>query len=205
LPGSIIKSINNQCVLDSEIISEKLYVFDILSYQGENLKKHACKDRLLILNQLTFGKAIEVVKTAYTKADKQKLYDDLIKNNAEGIVFKLKNSPYTTGRPSSGGAQLKHKFYHTATFIVYNTTKNKRSVGLSLLEGEAKDNVKIFMGKCTIPPNHDVPNVNELIEVRYLYCHKGGAVYQPTYLGKRMDSDLSDATMKQIVYKAEGE
>lgn len=30
---------------------------------------------------------------------------------------------------------------------------------------------------------------------------KGGAVFQPVYLGKRNDADMTDATMKQIIYK----
>ena len=61
------------------------------------------------------------------------------------------------------------------------------------------------MGKVTIPPNYDVPAIGDLVEVRYLYAYRGGAVYQPTYLGKRNDSDLTDATMKQIIYKADEE
>ena len=59
------------------------------------------------------------------------------------------------------------------------------------------------MGKVTIPPNKDIPNVGDLVEVRYLYAYKGGAVYQPTYIWKREDSDLTDATISQIIYKAE--
>jgi bifunctional non-homologous end joining protein LigD len=61
------------------------------------------------------------------------------------------------------------------------------------------------MGKVTIPPNHEIPSEGELVEVLYLYAYKGGAVFQPVYKGKRPDSDLSDATIKQIVYKAEVE
>lgn len=192
------------CTIDGEIIGEKLYAFDLLSFEGENLRGRSCEDRFRMLNQLHFGKAVEVVKTAYTKADKQKMYDDLVKNNAEGIVFKLKSSPYTAGRPASGGSHLKYKFYKTATFIVSNITKGKRSVGIALVEME-KDKPQRQMGKVTIPPNHEVPKTGELVEVRYLYCYRGGAVYQPTYLGRRTDSDLSDATTDQIIYKAEVE
>lgn len=197
LPNSITKSINTACILDGEIIGDKLFVFDILSYKGENTKQIICELRLVLLEKLSFGKGIEIVKTAYTKKEKQKLYNELKKNNAEGIVFKKKDSPYTHGRPASGGNQLKFKFYKTATFIVQGTTEGKRSVGLELVSDEGRT----FMGKVTIPPNHEIPNEGELVEVRYLYAYKGGCVFQPTYLGKRNDSDLTDATMKQIVYK----
>lgn len=202
LPGSVIKSINDQCTIDGEIIGEVLHIFDILEYAGETTKGMACMLRLALLDKMKFGKSIKVVKTAYTKKEKQKLYDEIKKRNGEGIVFKKKDSPYTHGRPASGGNQVKYKLYKTATFIVKGATVGKRSVGLELV-GENME--KVFMGKVTIPPNYEVPDEGDLVEVRYLYAYLNGAVFQPTYLGKRNDSDLTDATMKQIVYKNEVE
>ena len=150
---------------------------------------------------MSFGNSVIIVETTYTKKGKQKLFDKLKSERREGIVFKNINSPYTIGRPSSGGNQLKFKFYKTATFIVANATNNKRSVGLELIDNKTKQ--RVFMGKATIPPNYDVPAIGDLVEVRYLYAYRGGAIYQPVYLGKRNDSDLTDATMNQIVFKAD--
>lgn len=202
LPTSIILAVANLtaegCTLDGEIVGDTLYVFDILSKHGENLETYPCWQRIAYLNAMKFGDAVEIVETAYTKEEKQVLFDKLKKENREGIVFKKNDSPYEHGRPNSGGNQLKHKFYKTATFIVQGTTEGKRSVGLELV---AENDNRVFMGKVTIPPNHEIPNEGELVEVRYLYAYKGGAVFQPTYLGVRNDSDLTDATMKQIVYK----
>ena len=203
LPDSIIKSIDDICILDGEIVGEKLYVFDILSLNDRNLKGLPCEERLETLRHLKFGKGIEIVETAYSKREKQKMFDELKANKKEGMVFKKKTSIYEYGRPASGGNQLKFKFYKTATFIVANLTKDKRSVGLELISDD--NNKRVFMGKVTILPNFDVPNVGDLVEVRYLYAYRGGAIYQPTYLGKRDDQDLTDATLKQIVYKAENE
>ncbi|MDP2692742.1 MAG: hypothetical protein Q8O88_03840 [bacterium] len=202
LPGSVVKSINFPCLIDGEIVGEKLYIFDILSFEGESFKERTCEDRTRILRQLAFGTSIEVVKTAYTKAEKQKLYDDLKNNNAEGIVFKLKSSPYTTGRPASLGSHLKHKFYAEATFIVANITKGKRSVGLELI---SEGGERIGVGKVTIPPNKEIPQQGDLVEVRYLYAYKGGAIFQSVYKDKRTDCDLTDATTKQLKYKKEVE
>lgn len=198
LPDTIITSIlGGECILDGEIIGDKLFVFDIISTEETRLM--TCIQRLALLGVMTFGKGIEVVETAYTTAQKRALFERLKDENKEGIVFKKKNSSYKHGRPASGGDQLKFKFNKTATFIVANVTKNKRSVGLELIEGSER----VFMGKVTIPPNYDVPEIGELVEVRYLYAYKGGAVFQPVYLGKRPDSDLTDCTMKQIIYKAD--
>ena len=200
LPSNIIDSVNNECIIDGEIIGDTLYAFDILSLDGEDLEGEPCIERISTLNTLRFGEGVRVVETAYTTEEKQEMFDKLEREHREGIVFKKKDSPYTHGRPSSGGNQLKFKFYKTATFIVANQTPGKRSVGLELIDDNGQ---KVFMGKVTIPPNKDIPNVGDLVEVRYLYAYRGGAVYQPTYIWKREDSDLTDATTSQIIYKAE--
>jgi bifunctional non-homologous end joining protein LigD len=194
-------SIKNNCILDGEIVGRTLFVFDILSLEKRDLMSLPCIERIEILNSLNFGDFVKVVETVYTAQEKQELLDKLKSERREGIVFKHKQAPYTVGRPASGGTQVKFKFYKTATFIVVNATKDKRSVGLELIDNATQE--RVFMGKVTIPPNYDVPEVGELVEVRYLYAYKGGAVYQPIYLGKRPDSDLTDATMVQIIYKAD--
>lgn len=200
LPTVIVKSLPVQeCILDGEIIGDKLFVFDVLSINGKDLKSTHCTERLGYLNSLNCGKAIEFVYTASSAKDKRALYEKLKAENKEGIVFKKKFSPYTAGRPASGGNALKFKFQNTATFVVKDHTKGKRSVGLEMTSPDGWQ----FMGKVTIPPNHDIPNVGELVEVQYLYCYKNGCVFQPVYKGKRTDSDLTDATISQIVYKNE--
>jgi len=205
LPKTIIGSVNPigdkvlDIVLDGEIIGSELFVWDLLHYNGSDVKNKGCADRIAMLTPIDFGCNIRVIETAYTKKEKQQMFDRLKKEGKEGIVFKKKNAPYTHGRPASGGNALKYKFYKTATFIVEGSTKGKRSVGLEVVSG--KD--RVFMGKVTIPPNHDIPKKSELVEVRYLYAYKDGAVFQPVYLGKRTDSDLTDATISQIVYKNE--
>jgi bifunctional non-homologous end joining protein LigD len=199
LPVEIVKALKGkkQMVLDGEMIGETFFVFDILLHDGHDLKSHTCVDRIFNLNLISFGKGIVIVKSAYTKSEKRDMFNALKADNKEGIVFKDRKSKYTHGRPASGGTQLKFKFYKTATFIVEGSTKGKRSVGLEVIDGKKK----VFMGKVTIPPNHDVPKEGDLVEVRYLYAYRGGAVFQPVYLGKRNDSDLTDATISQIIYK----
>ena len=199
LPNKIIDSIDDVCTIDGEIIGTRLYAFDILELNGQNLEGEPCIERISTLNTLKFGDGVKVVGTAYNTEEKQELFDKLKREHREGIVFKKKDAPYTHGRPHSGGNQLKYKFYKTATFIVANITPGKRSVGLELLD----NGNMVFMGKVTIPPNKDIPNVGDFVEVRYLYAYKGGAIFQPTYLSKREDSDLTDATIEQIIYKSD--
>lgn len=203
LPVPIYSSVNGNFTIDGEIIGDKLFVWDILSLEGEDTKQLKCIERVALLNSLTFGNGIVIVKTAYTREEKQAMYEDLIARNAEGIVFKKKNSVYTPGRPASGGNQVKYKFYKTGTFIVKDYTAGKRSVGVELI---AEDGVtRVSVGRVTIPPNKDVPPIGDLIEVRYLYAFKGGSIFQPVYLGKRNDLYIDDANVTQLIYKADDE
>jgi len=209
LPDSVILSIvnyNNQktfkTILDGEIIGDKQYLFDILSLNGRELTNVSCVERMQLLSTLKFGVNVEVVKTAYTREEKQKLYNDLRARNAEGIVFKLKSSLYTAGRPNSGGSQLKNKFQKEASFIVKDLTKGKRSVGLELINENGE---RVHMGKCTIPPNKKVPAIGAVVEVRYLYAYRGGKIFQPCYKEERNDVYPKECLMSQIIYKAEQE
>ena len=49
----------------------------------------------------------------------------------EGIVFKRIDAPYVAGRPSSGGAQLKHQFCATLSAIV-GAINARRSIEIKL-------------------------------------------------------------------------
>lgn len=199
LPRMIIQSINDDCVLDGEIIGEILHVFDILNANGEDIKGIDCVKRIAVLNSLEFGNSIKIVETAFTTEEKRAMFIRLKKENKEGMVFKLKSSPYVSGRPASGGSQLKFKFQKSGTFVVANITKGKRSVGLQVTSPDGYINI----GKCTVPPNKPMPIVGALVEIQYLYAYKGGCLFQPVYLNERHDSDLLDCSISQIVYKAE--
>ena len=200
VPEELAASIaGTNCVLDGELIGNTYYAFDCIDFDGLEALEFPLLARQSALSDLTLGPAIEVVKCAISPSDKLALWNRLKKQDAEGIVFKRHNAKYTSGRPASGGNYLKHKFYKTASCLV-TTINHQRSVGLSLIGGGAK---VISVGNVTIPPNYEVPKLDDIVEVRYLYAFLGGSLYQPTYLGCRTDISLEDCTMEQLVYKKE--
>ena len=78
----------------------------------------------------------------------------------------------------------------------------QRSVEIRLLNGEGC----IPCGNVTIPSNHTIPQVGQVIEVRYLYAHRqSNVLYQPTYLGPRDDVEQAECLLNQIKYKSEEE
>lgn len=183
-------------LIDGELVGDVYHVFDILEKNGESLRHLMLSERIVHLNDLM--DALECdnivrVPTHFTEQQKKKAFEELRKNNAEGVVLKNINSAYSPGRPASGGKYLKYKFVETGSFIV-NAVNNKRSVELRLDSG-------VVVGNVTIPVNFDVPKKGSVVEVRYLYAYKGGSLYQPVYLGERSDIDESECTEDQLKYK----
>ena len=143
--------------------------------------------------------AFELVQTAWTTQEKRQMLASLRAANAEGMVFKNVHAPYMPGRPSSGGPQLKLKFYKSCSAIV-TTVNAKRSVGVSLLSDAG---AVVSVGNVTIPPNKPVPSVGTIAEVRYLYAIPHGCLFQPIYLGPRDDLLRRECRISQLVYKRE--
>jgi bifunctional non-homologous end joining protein LigD len=139
------------------------------------------------------------VTSLMTGRTKRQYFNLLQKDNREGVVFKRLDAPHTTGRPASGGSQLKHKFYATASCLVVAINDKKRSVSLALSEGDTS----VSAGNVTIPPNVAIPRVGAVLEIRYLHAFlQSGALYQPVYLHERRDVLPSECRTSQLKYRA---
>jgi bifunctional non-homologous end joining protein LigD len=187
-------------ILDGESIGEHLHVFDILMLDGEDLRSHGYRHRLTALMNLLFSgqqRHIHYVEAAWNADEKRRLLLKLREQNKEGIVFKRTDAPYVAGRPNSGGTQLKHKFYATLSALV-GTINAKRSIEIKLFN----DTGLVTAGNVTIPPNHNIPKVGQVVEVRYLYAFReSGCVFQPVYLGVRSDVLQTECVTKQLKFK----
>ena len=207
LPATVLQDIGRlpgDFIPDGESIGDVYHVFDLLTLNDEDLRPRPYRNRLTALTKLLAGaqhRFVRYVETAFTTKQKISLWKRLKSGNREGIVFKRLDAPYTPDRPSSGGPQLKHKFYATLSAVVAKVN-TQRSVEIRLLNCEGW----IPCGNVTIPANHQVPKVGQVIEVRYLYAHRESkALYQPIYEGPRDDVDVSECVLSQIKYKPEDE
>ena len=190
-----ITSLNKDIIVDGELIGDKYFIFDIISYEGNDLKEKTALERFKILDKLALP---NTVPAYFTKTEKLNAFKKFESEKKEGVVFKNKSSTYVPGRPNSGGNQLKYKFYATDTFEVLSHSKARRSIGIISYtqQGEQYD-----MGKVTIAETTPMPPVGSFVEVRYLYCNAGGKLFQTTYLNQRVDQDKSDCHMKEIKFK----
>jgi bifunctional non-homologous end joining protein LigD len=195
-----VRSITGDFILDGECVDDVLHAFDLLEKAGENYRPQPYQCRLEALSGLLNQpdlKAIRSVETATDPANKERLFRHLQAEKREGVVFKRLDAPYTPGRPGNGGAQLKHKFYATLSAVV-SQVNPQRSVELRLLDGQGWQSV----GNVTIPANQPVPDVGQVVDVRFLYAFKkSNALYQPVYLGPRQDIGQEECVLSQLKYK----
>jgi bifunctional non-homologous end joining protein LigD len=197
-----IAASSNAIHIDGEIIGDILYVFDLHMHQGISLHSGPWSKRMR-LAQIALAQCehIKTVPVAITTAEKRRLWSQVKAAHGEGIVFKRLNSPVTEGRPNSGGDWLKFKFTETATVQVGSISSSKRSVRIDLFDEQGD---VVHVGNVTIPQNYEIPKLNTLVDVEYLYAYKGGCIYQPVYRGIRTDLDITACTLSQLKYKPEG-
>lgn len=202
-----VAALGAKCLIDGEIVGEKLHAFDLLELSGVDLRPLGAEERLNRLHAFmeTLSpegrESIVVVETAFTTDAKQRLHDRIKEAELEGVVFKLRDAPFSPGRPDSGGDQLKLKFWESATLEVESISGAKRSVQVRGYDGVAT----VSLGSVTIAANHDVPQVGALVEVKYLYAYRDGSLAQPEYKGLRTDLDLSACTIGQLKYKPDSQ
>jgi len=198
-----VEQIPFDVLIDGEAVGETLHAFDLLEVKGNCLRHRRYIDRFAGLMMVIPSRlpALRWISTTTTPDDKIEIYEELRITNREGVVFKDMDAPYSPGRPNSGGPQLKFKFVESASFIVTGINA-KRSVTLGLLSSEGDGIVPA--GNVTIPPNHAIPQVGNVVDARYLYALKqSGSIYQPVYLGVRTDIPATECVVEQLKYKNE--
>ncbi len=199
-PETILKTAQDlpgDFVLDGEAIGDHLHAFDLLFRNGEDLRGDSYSRRYsALLTLLAGGWHIKVVSCWVDPVDKAARLRTFKEEQAEGVVFKRLDAPYTPGRPNSGGPQLKYKFVATLSAVVA-AVNAQRSVGLRLLNHEGWQAI----GNVTIPANHPVPDVGAVVETRYLYAYRDGSLYQPVYLGQRTDVSAEECGVSQLKFK----
>jgi predicted DNA-binding WGR domain protein len=200
----VVRGFDADVTIDGESLGEGLVAFDLIELDGVDIRSWPYRERLAALMNLLFSVQQQVIKltdTAFTTTQKLEMLNKLRTSKREGIVFKQAFASYTPGRPNSGGTQLKHKFVASLSALVAKVNR-QRSVEVSLLGSKGWKSA----GNVTIPANHNIPRVGDMVEVRYLYAfQQSGVLFQPVYLGKRDDVDPKECIVAQLKYKPEDE
>lgn len=191
----------DRIILDGEVVGDNYYIFDLIEL-NEDLKSLSYQERLGRLMMLTHNwqaKNCLVIETAFRSSEKKKMLEKLLLSKAEGIVLKNLKAEYKPGRPNSLGDQLKCKFVQTVSVMVMGIN-DKRSINMGLI----KNNEIKTVGNVMIPPNMDIPNIGNVVEVKYLYAFKAtDALFQPVYIGVRNDVQSFECKIEQLKYKSD--
>jgi bifunctional non-homologous end joining protein LigD len=202
-----LESVEAQAFLvDGEITECRFHLWDLLSINGTDLRIQPYEIRYARLGLVFRGvdEALRVCETAMTPKAKRAFVKAMHESRAEGFVCKSRNAVYAGGR---AGQHFKCKFVATASFIVGPKPDKKaddghRSIAVYLLD----DSRPRFMGTVGVPDRYPLPRVEQVVEVRYLYCHPGpeGKLIQAKYFGKvRDDVALADCNVSQLKLKAD--
>ena len=205
VPGEVADALALQlpvdsCTIDGELIGQKLHVFDLLEVNGSDYRDRPCRERheLLVGLLMDAGRpaCLPLVPMVIGQEKKERLYAELQARKAEGLVYKRLSAPHVSGRPNSGGDQLKDKFYESASCLVIDASGSKRSVKIGLLNDAGQT---VPVGKVTIPANASVPVAGAVIEVRYTYLYStNGSLIQPVYEGQRDDVLPAECKLSQV-------
>lgn len=174
-----------ETVVDGELMGDVYVIYDLITLRDNDAKSMSCMERYSALEELLQDHSHLLAPMAWTTDEKRAMMAKAQLEKWEGVMFRDLNAKYSNGRTVS---LLKHKFWATCTCRVL-TTNAARSVQVALLNEKGDEE---FCGNVTVPINQDIPEVDGLVEVRYLYAHDGGSLYQPTLIGPRDDKDEAD-------------
>jgi bifunctional non-homologous end joining protein LigD len=186
-------------VANGEHVGDKFYAFDLLQIGSTDLRDRPQRERYEALAQLharfrTQTPSFEVLTCHYSQAAKRDLIATVEANRGEGVVAKDGAAAYEDGRNKN---TLKFVFRDVATCIVIGINA-QRSVQVGLLN---KDSEVVPCGNVTIPSNKEIPALDDLIDVKYLYF--AGAFEQPVFdpdnKGPRQDVDRFECNFEQIL------
>jgi len=203
-----LDSIPPGTVIDGELVAgpegPTYWLFDVLQIAGEDLRGLGYLDRWQRLDaeiEPAIDHPIRILDYAQGRAAKQALHDRLFAANAEGIVFKRDDAPYEPGRPSSGGAQLKHKFIKSADLVIIENAGN--AYRMAVYDGDVLREVgKVFAGT-TNESRAELDarlgaGEQPVAEVRYLYATDDEQLYQPVFVRLRDDKLALECSRSQL-------
>ncbi|MFG6080460.1 hypothetical protein ACEUZ9_001064 [Paracoccus litorisediminis] len=196
--------IGGKLVLDAEDMGNHVVVFDVIEHfmisEGSFRERSAILAHLQkTITSLGLGEALRVDVPVAAPEFFARHLAALETGGAEGFVMRRADSLYVPGRPNNGGAALKVKFWADISCIVTEGRDGKRSVGLDLIDEHGG---RVPVGNVTIPANATVPARDTVIDVRYLYAHKGGSLFQPTFQRHRPDVSITECVTSKVKYKA---
>jgi len=199
-----LDSLPHGTIVDGEVIGSTYWLFDVLKVGDRDVASLGVVDRWIVLDEeISPGLSgdIQVLPLVRGKKAKRALYNKMVKEGAEGLVFKKHDAPYKGGRPASGGPQRKHKLIKACDVIITENAGNAYT--MVVLDGGKRFVVgKVFAGTS----NESRKELDTLLaegeepvcEVKYLYATDDDQLYQPVFVRLRTDKGGDGCTRAQL-------
>lgn len=186
--------------LDCELVEDTLWVFDLpvaADVVGPHMPYAYRRDVLDRLRPRLEGRAVRILPSARTPAQKMDLARRVIESGGEGLMVKDSTARYLSGQRHAG--VLKAKFVKDVDAVITRfAVGGKQNCGVGLY---TDDGVLVEVGKVIIHPKERY-RVREgsVVTVAYLYCVDPDAprLVQPTRLRPRDDKRPEECTMNQL-------
>lgn len=190
-------------IVDGELLDNAYWLFDVLAFAGDDVKDRGYLERFEILDgevEPALTGDIRVLPIAVGKKAKQKLHDKLRAANAEGLIFKEREAPYTPGARTA--AMRKFKFLKSADVVILENAGN--AYLMAVYDGKQLFEVgKVFAG--TTNASRKALDAalargeRPVCEVRYLYATDGHQLFQPVFVSSRSDKAAKACLRAQLV------
>src|SRR5881409_78824 len=201
-----------------------LYVFDLLAFEGYDLRPLPLEQRKALLEQIV-PRVGPLKYLSHFEKDGEALYQQVVKMGLEGIVAKQADSPYRAGRSPNW---LKIRADRADDFVVVGFTRPKGSrSGFGALDLGAYENGKLvyagrvgsgftaaqlkevsaalergvrptpaFTGPVPQDPGHTWVEPTLVVEVRYKEWTDEGLLRQPVFVRFRDDKPVTEIAKK---------
>ena len=189
-------------IVDGEIMGDHYWLFDVLQLAGDDVRGRGYLERWEILdNELepALSDGARILTVASGKKQKRALHDKLRKANAEGIVFKQREAPYTSGR---GTTQRKYKFVKSADVMIIENAGN--AYQMAVWDGSKLFEVgRVFAGTTNASRKELDARLSRgekpVAEVKYLYATDDHQLFQPVFVAIREDKIAKACIRAQLV------
>lgn len=195
-------------IVDGEVVmtsdGAEYWLFDVLALGSQDVRSLSYLERWTRLSEELepgLSEPVRVVESAIEPVQKRSLFERLRAASAEGIVFKRKDAAYSSGRPASGGVQLKHKFVKSADVVLVENAGN--AYRMVVFDRGSRRNVgKVFAGTTNelreVLDRRIAAGDEVVAEVRYLYATEEDQLFQPVFVRLRDDKAASACELSQL-------
>lgn len=186
-------------------------VYDVIEYNGKDISVKPLSYRRSILNNIIIDSTIIRKSKIYDWSQHEKAMDDAIRSGGEGIVIKVKSSPYTyrvAGASEPFGEWWKHKVpgekSNTEDVILFGYEKREKRLAFKMyqIDSSGKRAFVGFISNLPISTESDVKKLSDsgksvVAEISHQQRFPSGKFRHPGWIRLRPDKPIKSATFSK--------